>query len=58
METDFEFRNSMLLVKNIGLDEEFKHHSAFLTLSQTSHGFYMSEVQVFRKHSGKRRNCS
>ena len=29
-----------------------------LTLSQTSPGFYVSSVQVFRKHSGKRRNCS
>ena len=29
-----------------------------LTLSQTSPGFYVSEVQVFRKHCGKRRNCS
>ena len=29
-----------------------------LTLSQTSPGFYVSEVQVFRKHYGKRRNCS
>ena len=29
-----------------------------LTLSQTSPGFYVSAVQVFLKHSGKRRNCS
>ena len=29
-----------------------------LTLSQTSPGFYVSAVQVFRKHCGKRRNCS
>ena len=29
-----------------------------LTLSQTSPGFYVSAVQVFRKHWGKRRNCS
>ena len=28
------------------------------TLSQTSPGFYVSAVQVFRKHCGKRRNCS
>ena len=28
-----------------------------LTLSQTSPGFYMSAVQVFLKHCGKRRNC-
>ena len=28
------------------------------TLSQTSPGFYMSAVQVFRKHCGKKRNCS
>ena len=30
----------------------------FLTLSQTSPGFYVSAVQVFWKHCGKRRNCS
>ena len=29
-----------------------------LTLSQTSPGFYVSVVQGFRKHCGKRRNCS
>ena len=29
-----------------------------LTISQTSPGFYMSAVQDFRKHCGKRRNCS
>ena len=29
-----------------------------LTLSQTSPGFYVSVVQVFWKHCGKRRNCS
>ena len=29
-----------------------------LTLSQTSPGFYVSAVQVFRKHHGKRRNCA
>ena len=29
-----------------------------LTLSQTSAGFCVSAVQVFWKHSGKRRNCS
>ena len=29
-----------------------------LTLSQTTRGFYVSAVQVFRKHCGKRRNCS
>ena len=28
-----------------------------LTLSQTSPGFYVSIVQVFRKHCGKSRNC-
>ena len=32
------------------------YHS--LTLSQTIPGFYMSAVHVFRKHCGKRRNCS
>ena len=32
--------------------------SQVLTLSQTSPGFYVSAVQVFKKHSGKRRNCS
>ena len=25
---------------------------------QTSPGFYASAIQVFRKHCGKRRNCS
>ena len=29
-----------------------------LTLSQTSPGFYVSAVQVCRKHYGKSRNCS
>ena len=29
-----------------------------LTLSQTSPGFYVSTVKVFRKLCGKRRNCS
>ena len=29
-----------------------------LTHSQTSPGFYVSAVLVFRKHCGKRRNCS
>ena len=29
-----------------------------LTLSQTIPGFYVSAVQVFGKHRGKRRNCS
>ena len=32
--------------------------SCYLTLSQTSPGFYVSAVQIFRKHCGKRRNCS
>ena len=30
----------------------------FLIHSQTSPGFYVSAVQVFWKHCGKRRNCS
>ena len=29
-----------------------------ITLSQTSPGFYVSTVQIFWKHWGKRRNCS
>ena len=29
-----------------------------LTLSQTNHYFYVSAVQVFWKHCGKRKNCS
>ena len=29
-----------------------------LTLSQTSPGFYVSAVHLFRKNSGKRRKCS
>ena len=33
-----------------------KHNG--LTLSQTSPGFYVSAVQAFWKHCGKRRNCS
>ena len=28
-----------------------------LTLSQTRHDFYVSAVQAFRKHRGKRRIC-
>ena len=35
-----------------------KYNSSLLTLSQTSPGFYMSELQDFWKHCGKRRNCS
>ena len=35
-----------------------KYIFLYLTLSQTSPGFYISAVQVFRKHCGKRRNCS
>ena len=31
---------------------------SFLTLSQTSPGFYVSAVQAFWKQCGKRRNCS
>ena len=31
--------------------------NSLLTLSQTSPGFYVAAVQVFRKHGGKRRNC-
>ena len=31
---------------------------AGLTLSQTSPGFYVSAVNIFWKHCGKRRNCS
>ena len=34
------------------------HFFTMLTLSQTSPGFYMSALKVFRKHCGKRRNCS
>ena len=29
-----------------------------LTLSQTSPGFYVPAIQIFRKLCGKRRNCS
>ena len=36
----------------------FTIKSCVLTLSQTSPGFYVSAVQVFRKHCRKRRNCS
>ena len=34
------------------------HHITVLILSQTRPGFYVSAVQVFRKHCGKRRNYS
>ena len=38
----------------------FQHKICYmsLNLSQTSPGFYVSAVQVFLKHCGKRRNCS
>ena len=36
----------------------FPDTNNFLTLSQTSPVFYVSAVQVFWKHCGKRRNCS
>ena len=36
----------------------FQRQQQSLTLSQTSHSFYMSSAQVFRKHCGTRRNCS
>ena len=41
--------------------ERYPHiqkNSRILTLSQTSSEFYVSAVQVFWKHGGKRRNCS
>ena len=54
-----------------GLINQKKHFSEFtvmgkkeedimyiLTLFQTSPGFYVSAVQVFCKHCGKRKNCS
>ena len=37
---------------------QIKNFVIWLTLSQTSPGFYVSALQVFRKHCGKRRNCS
>ena len=40
------------------LNETLKRHFFTLTLSKTSPGFYVSAVQVFLKHCGKRRNCS
>ena len=36
----------------------FNDEMITLTLSQVIPGFYMSAVQVFWKHCGKRRNCS
>ena len=36
----------------------FRRCSLRLTLSQTSPGFHVFAVQAFRKHCGKRRNCS
>ena len=44
-----------LNLENLGV---FIRQKAFLTLSQTSPGFYVSAVQVLRKHCGKRRKCS
>ena len=38
--------------------KEVRNVFSFLTISQTSFFFYLSAVQVFGKHSGKRRNCS
>ena len=35
-----------------------ENKECLLTFSQTSPAFYLSAVQVFRKHCGKRRNCS
>ena len=34
------------------------NRNVYLSLSQTSSDFYVSAVQVYWKHSGKRRNCS
>ena len=36
----------------------FPYPISYLTLSQTSPGFFVSTVQVFGKHCVKRRNCS
>ena len=40
------------------LPKSIIYNSLHLTLSQTSPGFYLSAIQVFRKYCGKRRNCS
>ena len=51
-----------LLFKGLTFHTRNKHFNdpeeEGLTFSQTSPGFYMSAVQVFWKHCGKRRNCS
>ena len=47
-----------------GMHNQFSKNSSqqeisklLITVYQTSPGFYVSAVQVFRKHSRKRRNC-
>ena len=35
----------------------YQRTTCLLTLSQASHGFYVSAVQVSSKHCGKKRNC-
>ena len=53
-------KNLLTPFENIVDKEENAVYQNFLllTLSQTSPGFYVAAIQVFRKHCGKRRNCS
>ena len=46
----------ILVYTNLVIRQPTPH--VYLTLSQTSPGFYVSAVQVIRKPCGKRRNCS
>ena len=55
----FECRFYWVDLRRVAVSEQwFLKAGGLLTLSQTSPGFYVSAVQVFRKHCGKRRNCS
>ena len=51
---NYSSANAFNLAKNYSLVKT----RICLTLFQTSHYFYMSKVQVYRKHCGKMRNCS
>ena len=56
----FSFQSHWLLFSNTNLKKKARFNKLhdYLTLSQTSPGFYVSAVKVFWKHCGKRRNCS
>ena len=57
VETIKEFSSSKPLSQGLPNVPNFTY-LLILTLSQTSPGFYVSAVEVFWKHCGKRRNCS